>query len=202
MSWLLTSAPAVEPLDLVDVKNFLKVTFSTDDDLITDYIKGSRQYVERLTGRALITQTITEYWDAFPASTDTYPDILFTSVAPVQSVTSLSYVAAGGTPASYTTWDNTSNAKYYLDAASGWNGLGQARILKNPDVSWPSLSSYRNSVKLVYVAGFGYAASDIPGPILTAMQRLIGVWYYAHKGSADKDWQYISDLLNPYKTTK
>lgn len=204
VAWKITTAPAAEPLVLADMKNYLKVPASVtaDDDLITDYIREAREFVERKTARALITQTVTQYLDKWPDTTDKNPRVICPHIAPVQSVTSIKYVASTDTPATYTLWDNTSNAKYFLDNTSGMTGIGPARIVKNPDVDWPDLADYLNAVELVYVAGYGAAGSSVPGPLLTAMRRLIGAWYYGRKGSFTDDWNMVGDLLDPYKVHK
>ena len=205
--WQVTSAPAAEPLLLADVKNYLKIESSVteDDDLITELIKNARIFVERHTARALITQTITEYFDEFPAVDKVKPlnsRILKLHMAPAQSVTSVSYVAADGDPSSYTTWDNTGNAAYFTDLVSGLNSIGPARICKKKGVDWPEIEEYANAVKVVYVAGYGAAGTSVPGPILTAMRRLVGSWYYGRKGSFEDDWKSVEDLLKPYQVHK
>ena len=201
--WSVTTQPAAEPLSLSEVKNYLRIAtaVTADDDHITAMIKEARQYVERVTGRALLTQTITEYFDSFPSGgAGLVPRVIPMYIGPVQSVTSLSYIAADDDPDTYTTWDNTSNAKYFLDNISGGNGIGPARICKRDGVNWPSLEAYTNAVKLVYVVGYGAAGTSVPGPLKRAMYKLIGQWYY-HPEEHD-DFELIADLLNPYKIHK
>lgn len=201
MAYHVTSAPAAEPLLLEDIKNYLKVSASVtaDDDLIEGLISEARQYVERVTSRALITQTITEYWDVFPTIKDRDARVIFPSVGPVSSVTSVAYVPEDGNPDSYTT---LSDSIYRVDSISGQRGFGQARIVLNPGGTWPETEGYYNAVKVVYVAGYGASGAAVPGPLLVAMRRLIGMWYYGRKGSMKDDWDAVNDLLNAYKLTK
>ena len=205
--WTISSQPAAEPVLLADMKNYLKIesAVTEDDDLITEYIKDARIFVERHTARALITQTVTEYFDEFPGLDKMKPinsRIIKLHLAPVQSVTSISYIAVDGTPDSYTTWDNTGNAAYFVDLISGANGLGPARICKRKSVDWPSIEEYTNAIKVIYVAGYGAAGTSVPGPILTAIRRLVGSWYYGRKGSFDNDFDSVADLLKPYQVHK
>lgn len=51
-----------EPVSAADVKNYLKVDFTTDDTLIGYLITGIREQIELFTGLALIAKTI-EYFD-------------------------------------------------------------------------------------------------------------------------------------------
>ena len=200
-NWSVTSAPAAEPLIRADIKNYLKVpsTVTTDDDLIDSLITEAREYVERMTSRALITQTITEYWDAWPLATDKTPRILYPSVAPLQSVTSISYIADGDTPDTYTTWAATN---YTVDSISGLKGTNPARIFRNPDVDWPTLADYINAVKSVYLVGYGASGASVPGVFKTAMRRLIGIWYYGRDNRNLNDYDVVAALLNPYKVNR
>lgn len=199
--WSVTSAPAAEPLARAYVKNWLKVPASvtTDDDLVDDLIKEAREFVERMTGRALITQTITEYWDEWPNERSN-SRIIYPTVAPLQSVTSISYVADGGTPAAYTTWASTN---YTVDAVSGGKFPGPARVYRNPDVDWPDLEDdYLNRIKMEYVVGYGASGASVPGPLKMAMLRLIGIWYYGRDNRNMNDYEVVAALLNPYKVHK
>lgn len=201
MAYLVTSPPAIEPLSLEEAKLWLKVpdSMTADDDLIEGLVVEARQYVERVTGRALIAQTISDYWDAFPAAGDKFPRVLVLSVAPVLSLSDLSYLVNGASPGDYTVWDFDN---FQVDQFSGVMGIGGARIVRNSGVSWPETADYPNAVRVEYEAGYGYAASDVPGPIRQAIKRLIGSWYYGRKGGWDEDFKMVQDLLNPYKVFK
>ena len=204
MTYRVSTPPAVEPLTLSEMKNYLKVPASVtaDDAYITALITEARQYVERKTARALITQTVTEYWDEFPAVNEKEPRVIRPYIAPVQSVTSLKYVDENGTPTTYTLWDNTGNAKYWVDIVSGRNGIGSARIIRNSDVDWPEIADFSNAVEVVYVAGYGSAASDVPGPLKMAMRRLVGIWYFGRDARNVDEFSAVAALLEPYKIWK
>lgn len=51
-----------EPVTATDVKNYLKVDFSNDDNLISDLITGIREQIELFTGISLVKKSI-EYFD-------------------------------------------------------------------------------------------------------------------------------------------
>lgn len=201
--WIVTSEPAAEPIAVSYAKNYLKVSTSADDTLIEDLLKAARQYVEKMTSRAMITQTITEYWDEFPTDGQHRSGrIIDLGVGPVQSLTSLQYVPEDGTPAAYTTWDNTGNSKYFLDSVTGYNKIGPARIIVNPDVSWPEIENYKNAVKATYVVGYGASGSSVPGPLKVAMLRLVGVWYQGRDWKSIDEWSIVGSILTPYLLKK
>lgn len=51
-----------EPITATEVKNYLKIDFTTDDTLIGTLIKGVREQIEMFTGLSLVVKTI-EYFD-------------------------------------------------------------------------------------------------------------------------------------------
>ena len=62
-----STAPTVEPVELADVKNFMRVDEDRDDILINSLIVSARDYVERKTGRQLIDANWTLYLPSFPS---------------------------------------------------------------------------------------------------------------------------------------
>ncbi len=63
--------PAVEPILLVDMKNYLKVDYSDDDNLISGMITAARELVESFTSRSLVNKQYLQTLDSFPYFTDT-----------------------------------------------------------------------------------------------------------------------------------
>jgi uncharacterized phiE125 gp8 family phage protein len=165
MPYQVTTPPASEPVTLAEAKTWLKRDDTTaDDTLISDLIGAARAYCERETGRALLTQTVTEYFDGWPACCT-----LELALAPVASVASVSYVADGVTDMTYTTW---ASSNYYTDTVSQ-----PGRIVKKENVDYPDLECVPNSVKVVYVAGSTLATVDALKEIRLAMRLLLAKWY-------------------------
>lgn len=53
-----TPLSATEPLTLQQAKDYLRVTHSTEDTLITEMIVASRQAIEKVTGLSLVPSTV------------------------------------------------------------------------------------------------------------------------------------------------
>lgn len=156
MSWKVTTEPASEPLTLTEVKNYLKVDFSTDDDLITLLIQSARQWVERHCKIGLLPQTVTELSTGF---------IEELAVSPVRSVSAISYKDTEG---NIQTW---ASGNYIVDTYEQ-----PARIGKAYSVSYPTLYDEMNNVSAVYTVG--YDDSDaIPAPVKRAMLLTIADAY-------------------------
>jgi uncharacterized phiE125 gp8 family phage protein len=51
------------------------------------------------------------------------------------------------------------------------------RIYEAYNQQWPTIRGDRNSIEIIYKAGYGTAASDVPQNVKQAMLLLIGHWY-------------------------
>jgi len=163
MGYVVTSAPATEPLTLDEAKAHLRVDHSDEDDLITSIIAAARVTVENYLQQKLITQTVVEYFDEFPA------DGIVLTFWPVQSVTSITYTDTDGDTQ---TWDA---AEYKVDIYGVFGG-GPARITEAYSETLPTTRDETNAVAVTYDAGYG-AASAVPAPIKAAMRLLIAEMY-------------------------
>lgn len=163
MGLSLVTAPATEPLSLEEARAHLRVDVSDDDALISALIPASRQFVESYTGRKLVTQTWDYQLDGFPCGAIVVP------LAPVASVTSITYVGSDGTTQ---TW---SASDYRTDVPAGpW--AQRPRIEPAYGLSYPSTRGLLNSVTVRCVAGYG-SATAVPEALKAAMKILIGQWY-------------------------
>lgn len=184
-----TTAPVTEPLSATDVKNYLKVEHTADDDLIDIMIQAAREYVENHTGRALMTQTIREYFDAFPTSTNDNPKSAITlRFSPVSEVTDLDYTDAEGQSQSLTIATQTT-----VDKISE-----PTRIFPAYNTSWPDTRDQANAVEVEYTAGYS-SASDVPAPIRQAMLLIIAKMYESREDTVKKMPTHAEWLLARYK---
>ena len=132
-----------------------------DDDYITDLITAARERVELDQERALITQTITLKMDRFPAGN------FFTLPRPrLISVTSIKYNDTDGDE------QTLSSANYVVDVYSE-----PGRVALENTESWPSTEGNINDVEVIYTAGWGAAATNVPLATKQAMLLLIGDTY-------------------------
>lgn len=130
-----------------------------ENDLLVTMLKAAREWCESFQNRAFISQTITLTLDEFP---DT-----FTVPKPrLQSVTSIKYIDTDGAQ------QTLSSDVYDVDSQSE-----PARIALAYSQSWPSIRGDINSVEVIYVAGYGDAASNIPDRVKAAIKLLAGHLY-------------------------
>lgn len=180
----LTTAPTVEPVTLTETKMHLRLAtteaaaaaYTAEDNLLTGLIAAARQYAENLTRRAFINQTWTGYLANWPA-------VLRLPYPPLSSVTS---ITVEGTAFTAFTASKDGTLK--------------------PGTNWPVISAAATSdpIVIVWVAGYGAAAANVPGPIKQAILLLIG-HYYANREATVPGVSIITTplavdaLLNPYR---
>lgn len=162
MGYKITSPAATEPVSVAELKAQLFIDGNDEDDLLLRLIKAATTAAEQITGRALITQTIEESFDCFP-------DNLTLSLAPVQSVSSISYLDENGDSQTLVVAD------YVVDAVSV-----PTRICLAPDKNWPLIQNTVNAVKVTYIAGYG-DASAVPADIKQAILMKAGKMYCARE---------------------
>lgn len=179
-----TTDPATEPVTATELDTFLRgdgALEAAESDFLDSLIASAREYVERHTRRALINQTWTLMLDGWPASGDKMgwwdgvregamsmgqARSVELPMAPLVSVTSIKTFAQDNTETTF----NSSN--YYLNTLST-----PGEIILNDGTVWPTFTRSRNGIEIVYVAGYGANATDVPSPLRTAVKQLAGHWY-------------------------
>ena len=173
-----TSGPVSEPVDLNTVKKWLRVDFTTDDQLISDIIKSVRLKLEKLTGLSFGYKSMT----ALIAVNDTC-QLLDLPYGPVDVI----------------------NSVEYRDGVSSYEAQTESTASVTED--YELFGAFSTKVKVskkgywrfTYQGGF----SEIPEDLLTDMKTLCA-WYYENRGHVMKGEQQNSttypadNLLNAY----
>lgn len=143
MSLVLFAGPPIEPLTVQEAKDWARITTDAEDDLVEGLVRSARAHVEQLAGRALLTQTWDLYLDCFPEQIDV-------PRPPLQSVTYIKYVDAGGT------LQTLASSAYTVDTQAE-----PGRIVPAYGSSWPGTREQPNAVQVRFVAGYGSEPIDI-----------------------------------------
>ncbi len=169
-----TVAPTVPPLSLDEAKAACRVDIAAWDVEIASYVDAARDWFEETGDRSLLSQTLEIRWDQFPGQGDDSrcewngPEVnryaIFVPRPPLQSVTSLKYVAGDG---SVTTL--TEGTDFVVDKQSK---NARARIVPAFGTSWPCARMEPGAVRLVGVFGFGSTAATVPERIRQLMRLL------------------------------
>jgi len=156
MALELITPPTVEPVTVDDVKNHLHLDHDDEDVYIGLLIRAARGYAETRLRRQLVTATWKLHLDCFPCGCIDVP------VPPLVSVTTLTYIDAGG--ATVTLAENTHFVKdVYREPGRVYPAYNQ---------TWPSTRYFPNSVALTFVAGYGDPA-DVPSEIKYGILLLV-----------------------------
>lgn len=181
--------PSGEPVSVAEAMRHLRIDQPAagphpEEALVAALITAARQHVEETTGRALLTQTREARWDA-------WADVLTLPVAPVQSVTSVTYVDQVGAT------QTLAGAAYRIDTASTL-----ARVTPAHGITWPVAQSVTGAIAVRFVAGYG-AAGDVPAALKAAMLLLVSHLYENRNAAAERALTEIplgvAALLSPYR---
>lgn len=176
----LNSAPGAEPVTQAEAKLHLREDLTGQDDWIDDAIIAAREQVEKLTWRALITQTWDFYFDDFPVGGEPFE----VPLPPLQSVTKVDYVDVDG---------NTQTLSSSLYQVHEFAEPAVIRAAYNE--TWPEVRDETLKAVLVRaVVGYG-AAADVPLRYKQAVLLLIGHWY------ANRESVVIGTITNEVEQT-
>jgi uncharacterized phiE125 gp8 family phage protein len=164
----ITTAPSIEPVTETEAKLHCRVDHSTEDAIFTRLIETARIQCEDIARRAFITRTFTAYLDCWP-----YMTRFELPFPPLIAVTSIKYYDDAGSSAA-----TFASSNYQVDAHSE-----PGRIALKSSATWPSVSLRElNGVEIIYTAGYGALATDVPDRYKEAMLLLIG-HLYEHRES-------------------
>jgi uncharacterized phiE125 gp8 family phage protein len=165
--FVLKTAPTVEPITLTEVKDFLRITGTAEDDVLNSLIVAARNYAEYYQNRPLITQTWELWLDDFPPH-DCIPIRL---KAGLQSVTSVKYYPDGGSETVFT-------ATNYIVDTTDYVG----KIVLNEDCYYPSANLRSvNGVYVEFVCGYpikdiGLVTEDPAGNVPEMTKTALKIW--------------------------
>lgn len=190
LQYTVITPPVDDPVTLDETKMHLRLTDAdmtgelSEQDLLLSLITAAREYCELYMGRALGTQTLEAFSDAFPCRNE-----IELPMPPLQSVTNVKYTDSSGA-------ENTlmPDVDYLIDT-----GSTVGRIVLPYGKTWPHFTPCTvNPIKIRYVAGY----TETPKPIKQAMLLLIGHWYANREATGTAAGQIefaVQALLGMYK---
>ncbi|MFU0506648.1 head-tail connector protein [Pseudaminobacter sp. NGMCC 1.201702] len=158
MTLLRTVEPAVEPVTLAEVKNHLRLSHQSEDELLAGLIRAAREDVERATGVAMIDQTWRLVLDCWPRG-----GCVTLMRHPVREILSVTLFGSEGEASVMDPSD------YQLDSLSRPARLQFHRR--------PEPLRAMNGIEIDFKAGFGEAGTDVPDLLRRAVLMLVAHWY-------------------------
>lgn len=184
---LRTAAPALDLLDLEEVKRHLNVDHSDDDELISAYIAAATAHFDGysgILGRCLINQTWLQKLHCWPscALRLAFPD--------VQSVE--------------VTYYDPQNVQQTLPASTYrlLEGVAGSCIEWDQTFVGPSLYDRADAISVSMVCGYGTVDTDVPAAIRVAAKMLVAHLYENREaaGAALAETPFgVMALVSPYR---
>lgn len=169
MPYIQTSQPGALAVNLIDLKNHLRLTTSDEDQLLTLYLRAATAVVEQKTRRALVSRGYRLELDEFPPS-----DEIILPVGPVSAVSSVQYRDRSGALQTLDT------AIYHLDVTPT---LG--RVARRHGATWPDTEPGRpDAVRVSFAAGYGPSYMAVP-EALRFVVMLLTAHYYTNRSPVD-----------------
>lgn len=152
--YTLETAGAV-PVSLEDMKAYMKVTSTADDDLITGMLSSATLWGENYTGRDFRANIWTLLKDKFTARICLRRD-------PVKTITSVKHLVSATLVA-------VASAVYYLK-----KNVQDSELLLNEDQEWPDDTDDREQVIEIVFVTESYRDAD---SIAQGIKRHVAFWY-------------------------
>lgn len=180
-----TSAPSLEPVTLEEAKLFCRIDSPDFDGVLSREITAARQHFERITGRAVVTQTWRLTMDRFPGgcqSPVTDGDQFVLPGGRVASVTSITYV-------------DTDESTQTMSASDYRVDTDQIPCRIEPAFGevWPSALEITGSVKVTYVVGV--AVTAVPAEYKQAILHAVA---YSYDRPGQVDDKVLNAIFGPH----
>ncbi len=161
---------STNPVSLADAKAHLRIDGTDDDSTLTAYLDAALNYVEIETRQCLCTRD-------FLLSLDDFPQERFIKMPrpPLQAVSSVTYTDAAGAQ------QTLDPSTYIVDAVSM-----PGRIVLKPTQSWPQTDHSANCVQVMFTAGYGTEAADVPAGLLQTVKLYAGHLYENREAATDR----------------
>jgi uncharacterized phiE125 gp8 family phage protein len=179
------SGPAAEPLTLAEAKAHLRVDLSDDDAMIQRMIVAAREWVETVTGRALMTQSWRMTLDAWPDG-----EALALIRPPVQAVTAVR------------TFDAASAANVWAEANYALRFGAEPQGLVRLASAWPAPGRGRMGIEIDLTCGYGAVAADVPASLRQAVLSKTARLYERRGDDAGEAPDEATRLVAPYRTVR
>jgi uncharacterized phiE125 gp8 family phage protein len=178
MTYILITDAVSEILTLNDIKTFLRLDGTDYDDILTPFIKISRQIGENITGRDFVEKEYKTFLDCFPD----YHGIEIRK-SKLKSITSIQYYDVNNI------LQTLSSGDYYFT-----NDENYSSIYINNDKSFPNTYNRKQAVIITFKV-------DYPNLPATLKQAMISVCAYLFENSGDcinENNSQFKSLFFPY----
>lgn len=158
---LKVATPAtILPVSVEELKAYIREVDATQDVVVEQCLRAAIDDAQRIQDRTFLTTTYTMKMDSFPCH-----DTILLPTAPLQSVSSITYVDSSGSS------QTLSTDVYTVDT-----NREPPRITLKYNQVWPDTRGVANDVTITFVAGYTTAAS-VPYACKLLIMQLAGDYY-------------------------
>lgn len=204
-----TVAPEFKPVTPEELRTHLnhsELDYIEADDLISE----ASQYIEDMTGIAMITQTWRLALDAWPTGRGAWWDgvrqgsinELYSGDAslemprfPLNSIDTVTVYDEASTSTAVTI-----AATFDVDAYSK-----PGRMTLKHGAVWPIALRANNAIEIIFTCGYGANRESVPAPLRRAVKQLAG-YLYENRGDCDSGSAYTKSgaqgIMNAYKVSR
>lgn len=161
------------PLDLAQAKLHLKVDADNEDTLIQTYLDASIAVVEGLSGHILAEREVRQ-------SVDTLADRHGRS-----EIELAWHPVVSGTKIEFQDPDGVATELILADGDFRLVNGSTPYVAPPFNDSWPSIYSGRNAATIVYLAGYGGTAGELPSDLEAAVLMMVGHLYMNREAVTD-----------------
>ena len=182
----LTEPAPVNPITLDSLKAALIITGTDDDEILTEYASTATEYIENITGLAMISQEWLLSLDNWPGGVEPWWDgvrqgsrsDLFGSTGPLllpryplASVDTVTVYDEAGASSAVVIGDTFDIDTYQKPG----------RMVLKRGATWPVALRAANAIQIGYTAGFGADGSLVPATLRSAVRQM-AAYLYTHRG--------------------
>ncbi len=183
--WKVTTAPTIEPVTVAELKTYMRLDTSAEDDLIEGFITAVREAAEEWLGRSLLSQTITMSLDFWPNEVIRLPRPLLISVTEIRTLDESD---------SETTY---SSSNYYVRTIPEPGEIALIQGASFPENTERDHGGY----EIEFVAGYGTSASDVPNSIRQGI-KLWAALIYENRVPIKDPPKISKSLMSFYRVLK
>lgn len=183
------TAPAIEPVEVLDLKKQIGLDVADPFPLLDLYITSAREQFEAVTGRALITQEWRMTIDRWPSGRaenwwDGVRDGAISDMhTPGRSawVTLPRYKVQTVDAVRVFDDDGTASTVTIADVFITDTQQEPGRLVLKNGATWPIALQRANAIQIDYTAGYGDDAADVPAAIRIALLQF-AAFLFGHRG--------------------
>ena len=210
-----TGVTATDLISTATAKEFLRVTHSNDDTLISSMIAGAMEVAQNFANRKFLDHIYTltmETWDDVYVS-NSYGGYLYRDVAtnlssyggyyskwtglqqivlPFPPLRTIEHIKYYDTDNAQQTWADSNYSVMTFE-----NQKGFVEIKKGVDT--PSVYSRADAIEIKFKCGYGSSSSDVPDAIKQAILLIVGKMYELREDSVSRLPKASEYILEPYR---